>query len=291
MASRIIIVGAGTMGVSIARLFARHGWFVQVVEPDPDARGLVRKAVGPAHVVASTGETESADLAIECVPENAGLKRVVLRDLEDRVPEAAPILSNTSGLSLADISSEMRNPRRAAIAHFFNPGDVVPAVEVVTAPDTEDAFTEEVMQILRSVGKRPARLAQEIPGFVANRIQHAIMRECLHLVDVGIARPEEIDEIVRWSIGVRMAVSGPFRQRDLNGLDTHLEIARYLYPDLAAGASPSPTLKRHVEEGRLGRRAGRGFLDWSEETEDRSDEADLRAVLAALRGELAENET
>lgn len=283
MNGTIIIVGGGTMGASIARLFASHDWSVQVVEPDADTRARLARDLASVSLEASPDAAGMADIALECVPEDPVLKRRVMRDLESRVPPGAAILSNTSGLSLEEISADMDNPERAAIAHFFNPGDMVPAVEVVMAAGAPEALAETVMDLLRALGKRPARLSRGVPGFVANRVQHAIMRECLHLADTGVATPEDIDEIVRWSIGIRLAALGPFRQRDLNGLDTHLRIARYLYPDLANATTPSPTLEAHVAAGRLGKRSGRGFFDWSGDDADRSDDATLRAVLDAVR--------
>ncbi|GAA5077420.1 3-hydroxyacyl-CoA dehydrogenase NAD-binding domain-containing protein [Roseibacterium beibuensis] len=289
--SKVIIVGGGTMGASIARLFASKNWSVQLIEPNADHGAKLRENLRGVAILPDLKEACDADVAVECVPEEAALKRRVLRQIEDKVARDAPVLSNTSGLSLSDISSEMSAPIRAAIAHFFNPGDVIPAVEVVTAPEATEDFTETVMSLLRSLGKRPARLSREVPGFIANRIQHAIMRECFHLVETGVAEPADIDEIVRWSIGVRMAASGPFRQRDLNGLDTHLKISRYLYPDLASGTSPSPVLVRLVEEGRLGRRSGHGFYDWPDGQGEKADENALRAVLAAVEAYAGESET
>lgn len=286
---KVIIVGGGTMGSSIARLFASKAWTVQLIEPNPELGEQLRERLEGVEILREITEAQTAEVAVECVPEEAALKRHVLRAIEDKVKDGAPILSNTSGLSLADISSEMGAPERAAIAHFFNPADVVPAVEVVTAPNATEAFADTVLSLLRSLGKRPARLARDVPGFIANRIQHAIMRECLHLVEAGVADPADIDEIVRWSIGVRMAVSGPFRQRDLNGLETHLRISRYLYPDLAANTAPSQMLERMVEDGRSGRKSGRGFYDWPSDLSEGADETTLRAVLAAVEADAGGN--
>lgn len=282
---KVIIIGGGTMGSSIARLFASNAWAVQLIEPNPELGEQLQQSLEGVGVLSAITASVTADVAVECVPEEASLKRSVLRQIESKVADDAPILSNTSGLSLADISSEMVTPGRAAIAHFFNPADLVPAVEVVTAPGATEEFSDSVMAMLRSLGKRPARLAREVPGFIANRIQHAVMRECLHLVEAGVAEPKDIDEIVRWSIGVRMAVSGPFRQRDLNGLETHLNISRYLYPDLAADTSPSRMLERMLEEGRTGRRSGRGFYEWPAGQDEETDERMLRAVLAAVEAD------
>lgn len=285
MADRITIVGAGTMGQSIGRLFASHGWAVHAVDPTEVAReGFVVTVTG-ATASADLDGAGQADLALECVPEDLSLKQQVLAFLEAAVPEGAPILSNTSGLTLEEMSKGMRHPERAVITHFFNPGDVIPAVEVVAAKDAPEGLCEKVMTLLRGLERRPVRLDHAPPGFVANRIQHAIMRECLHLVDQGVASPAEIDEIVQWSVGVRMALSGPFRQRDLNGLGTHLSIAEYLYPDLCDRHDPSATLADLVRRGHLGKRSGKGFYDWPEggDAEAGAKDEALRRVIALAR--------
>ena len=286
MAERIIIVGAGTMGQSISRLFATYGWQVHAVDPTEAARDTFSSAVPNATVSATLAEAGQADIALECVPEDLTLKQETLAALEDTVPEGAAILSNTSGLTLEEMSKRMTRPERAIITHFFNPGDVIPAVEVVAAKKAPTGLCDKVMTLLRRLDRRPVQLDHAPPGFVANRIQHAIMRECLHLVDEGVADPAAIDEIVQWSIGVRMALSGPFRQRDLNGLGTHLSIAEYLYPDLADRHTPSPTLADLVAQGYLGKRSGKGFYDWPNATEAADAPADdsLRRVISIAKG-------
>ena len=122
------------------------------------------------------------------------------------------------------------------------------------------------MRLAKTLGKRPAVLNTCVPGFVANRIQHAVMRECLSLLEKGVVEAEALDDIVQYSIGVRMALNGPLCQRDLNGLDTHLNIAHYLYADLEARQQPAALLEEYVAQGRLGAKAGRGFYQWSDET-------------------------
>ena len=283
MSQRIILLGSGTMGLSIGRLFAAHGWAVHAVDPTPGAREKFQRAIPTATTSADLAKAGNADIALECVPENLELKRKVLAELEGNLPASAAILSNTSGLALTDMTTLMQRPERAMIAHFFNPADIVPAVEVVPAPGAPDELCVQVMEILRALGKRPVKLEHAPLGFVANRIQHAIMRECLHLVDEGVASPAEIDDIVQWSIGIRLAVSGPFQQRDLNGLGTHLSIAKYLYPDLCDRHTPSPTLADMVARGETGRSAGKGFYNWPKTTE--ADDSDALSQIIAIASE------
>ena len=283
MAERIIIVGAGTMGQSIGRLVANHGWAVHAVDPKNAAREAFLATVSDATASADLEGAGRADIALECVPESLALKQKVFAALESVVPKGAPILSNTSGLTLADMSAQMLHPDRAIITHFFNPGDVIPAVEVVAAKNAPVGLCDDVMTLLRKLERRPVRLDHALPGFVANRIQHAIMRECLHLVDEGVASPAEIDEIVQWSVGVRMALSGPFRQRDMNGWGTHLSIAECLYPDLCDRHDTSPTLAGLVAQEHLGKRSGKGFYDWPIDAGDGATDEALQRVIALAR--------
>lgn len=284
------VMGAGTMGVSLVRLLASHGWTVSVIDPSGEARArcgaLVREALPDARVVLheTWPHEATADLVIEAVNEDMEVKRAVLREAEARVGREALILSNTSGIPIDDIASALAHPSRFLGAHFFNPADVIPAVEVVPGSATAPEATERARGILLALGKRPAVLRTSVPGFVSNRIQHAIIRECLSLIEKGVVTPEGLDDLVRFSIGVRMAINGPLRQRDLNGLGTHLAIARYLYPDLDRRTEPSAILAELVAAGHTGARAGRGFFEWDEASVDAQarDERETIARIVAL---------
>ncbi|WKD28053.1 3-hydroxyacyl-CoA dehydrogenase NAD-binding domain-containing protein [Halomonas sp. KG2] len=264
------VVGAGTMGTTLAKLMAAHGVKVTVVDTNPKVLEASRLNVGEsAEIIRFTTNLEvakSADFVIESVTENVAIKRKVVAQIESEVADTCIIVTNTSGIPIDDIGSAMRVPQRFLGTHFFNPADIIPAVEVVPGSHTEAAVVEKVCGWLKRWGKRPAVLNTCVPGFVANRIQHAVMRECLSLLEKGVVEAEALDDIVQYSIGVRMALNGPLCQRDLNGLDTHLNIAHYLYADLEARQQPAALLEEYVAQGRLGAKAGRGFYQWSDET-------------------------
>lgn len=301
MRERVIILGAGVMGAALAQQFVRTGFGVAVI--DPAAASLAR---AEATIGAKTAQTAFATelpaldplwrdsvLAIEAVPEQLLLKQSALAALEDWLPAQTLIASNTSGITTRQLAERMRHPERLAIAHFFNPADVIPVVELLAGPDMPDARLETLAQILRRAGKLPAVLRKEVPGFVANRIQHAMMREAFHLLEEGVADAETIDEIVRWSLGVRLAFFGPFLQRDLNGLDTHLSIAEYLYGNLSAATQPAEPLREKVAAGATGRKAGTGFYRWDAEREAAiaTAQAALVTLIADQRREEAPPET
>lgn len=276
----VVILGAGTMGTSLARLVVGSGAAVTLVDPAEPARLRAAEAVPEATVTDSLAAA-TADLVIEAVAEDLEIKRGALAAAEAAVGPLVPILSNTSGLMLADLARDMAHPRRLALAHFFNPADLVPAVEVVLHPEADPERAEAILATLRRWGKVPVLLSRQVPGFVANRVQHAMMRECLALVEAGVIEPAALDELIRLSIGVRLAAAGPLLQRDLNGLDVHLDIARYLYPDLARDTAPPALLEGMVARGDLGRKSGRGFYDWRGEHAPQVD-PDLLARIIAL---------
>lgn len=292
---QVAIMGAGVMGQRLAAHFSRAGFAVAVIDPSPeslekaeiflkDAAPQAGRALFAAAPASLPDGWRDCRLAIEAVPEKLAIKHAALAAAEDFFSPQTLIASNTSGLTTAELAAGMRAPQRLAIAHFFNPADVIPVVELIAGPGMEEARLQELAAILARSGKLPAILRQEVPGFVANRIQHAMMRECLHLLETGVADAETIDSILRWSIGARMAFFGPFLQRDLNGLDTHLSIADYLYPQLSATHTPAEPLRSRVAAGETGRKAGRGFYDWDgpREAAVRAAEADLAALIATM---------
>lgn len=254
------------MGQRLARHFHGAGFAVAVTDPSQQALEKVAILLPDVTLATAPEALEAAwktpDLVIEAVPEKLPLKHAVFAAAEAFFAPKVLIASNTSGLTTAELTAHMRHPERLAIAHFFNPADVIPVVEVIGSAQMPPERLQQLAEVLEASGKIAAVLHREVAGFVANRIQHAMMREALHLLEEGVADAQTLDQIIRWSIGVRLAFSGPFLQRDLNGLDTHLNIANYLYPQLGDAKVPASCLKQAVEAGQLGRKAGQGFYAW-----------------------------
>ena len=223
------------------------------------------------------------DLVIEAVPENLELKRGIFAKLDAICAPGAIFATNTSGLSINALASAVTRRERFVGTHFFTPADVIPLVEVVRNDDTSEATVAVVMDALRAVGKRPVLVRRDIPGFIANRIQHALAREAISLLEKGVASAEDIDEVVKWSLGIRLALSGPLEQRDMNGIDVHHAIASYLYQDLENRQEPSELLRGKVERGELGAKSGQGFYAWSPERRERvlREKSEALAELAA----------
>ena len=196
------------------------------------------------------------------------------------------IATNTSGISINQLASDLAHPERFVGTHFFTPADIIPLVEVVACDRSSTGTTDKVIDILRAVGKLPVLVRKDIPGFIANRLQHALAREAMSLLEKGVASAEDIDTVAKWSLGIRLALTGPLEQRDINGLDVHHAIATYLYPDLENTQAPLAVLSDKVEQGHWGVKSGQGFYDWT--SPDRKEsvqrkEAALRSLVEHLK--------
>jgi 3-hydroxybutyryl-CoA dehydrogenase len=200
---------------------------------------------------------------VEASPENMALKRRLFTELEALVSPDTIMASNSSGMSVGDMTGHLAHQERVVGSHFFLPAQVIPLVEVSRGPRTSDETMERTIELWRSCGKRPIRIEKDVNGYVANRLQAALVREATNLVSEGVASAEDIDLAVQTSFGLRFMVSGPLEQRDLGGLDLHVVLARGLWPHLSKSDGPFPNVVDMVERGDLGLKSGQGFFDWS----------------------------
>jgi 3-hydroxybutyryl-CoA dehydrogenase len=261
---QIAVVGTGLMGRGIAELFARNGHAVRIFDSDPALAAQTAAEISRGH----TGTVRHFDrleatvrgcsLVIEAVAEQLDIKLDVLRGIEDANRDAI-IASNTSTFLPSRLSTALRRPERLLIAHFFNPAAHVPLVEIVNSEHTLPAVTEALVGLLKSVGKTPVVLGRETPGFIANRLQAAVLREALFLVRDGVATYQQIDDVMTSSIGPRWSVAGPFQIADLGGLDVFSALTRQLFPQLDVSQERPQEITDHVEAGRLGAKSGEGF--------------------------------
>lgn len=303
-ARSVLIVGAGTMGHGIAVCFVDAGWRVVLVDPADTALARARSSVTSAldlfcridgspdsrreealdRLSTMVGMPDRVpDFAIETVPEDLDLKRRVLREIESRAASDAVICSNTSALEISSLAEGMRHPERFLGTHFWNPPYILPCVEVVPGRRTEQAVVERTVDVLRQVGRRPVALKRDLPGFVGNRLQHAMQREAMAIVESGAISPEDLDDIVRNSFGLRAALLGPFERADLGGIDVTTRVQEYLLPFLEDAKIPSGLLTDRVERGDLGAKTGRGFFDWDEEKVRRRVETRDEVLLHIVR--------
>ena len=230
-----------------------------------------------------------ADLVVEAVPEDPDLKAQILGRVSAAAPVAAVIASNTSSLPIGGLAEAVGEPERFLGVHWFNPPEWTPGIEVIAGPATDRATVERVLAFLRSVGKRPAEVADRA-GFVSNRLQMALLREALAIVEEGQTTREHLDEVVRSTFGFRLPFFGPFQIADMAGLDTYVSVFETLERDVGPAFAPPAALREHVAAGRLGAKSGEGFSAYSDD--ERSTlllERDRRyAALSRLLEELAE---
>jgi 3-hydroxybutyryl-CoA dehydrogenase len=207
---------------------------------------------------------KEAHLVIEAAPEDLTLKRNLFEELDRYCLEDAILASNTSTLPIYEIGKEVKRKERLVITHWFNPPHIIPAVEVVPGEKTSIEVLEMTIGLLRKIGKKPIKILKEIPGFLINRIQTAMFREILSLLEQGIATPEDIDAGVKGSFGFRLAVIGPLQTMDMGGLDLIYKGMKYLYPFIDRSIDVQKTLREKVEREKLGLKTGKGFFQYEE---------------------------
>ena len=222
------------------------------------------------------------EIAVEAVPEKLPIKREVFAKMETLSRPGVPLTSNSSGFPISEIGKNLETRNRMLGLHFFMPAHLAPLVEVVCSEAADPRIAEDVCALMKKIGKKPVLVKKDIPGFLANRIQHALMREALSLVEKGIAAPEDVDDAVRYGFGFRYIAAGPLRQKDLTGVDTQYAAAVTIYPDLCNDTSPSPYIAEKVAAGHLGIKSRRGFYDWTGEEIGRFKENYEKALLKAL---------
>jgi 3-hydroxybutyryl-CoA dehydrogenase len=202
---------------------------------------------------------------IETITENLELKKALFKQLDQLVPPHIPIGSNSSGFPITKIAEGLTTANRMMGAHYFMPAEVVPLVEIVLGEKTDLQYAEQVCELYRSIDKKPVLVKKDIPGFLANRIQHALMREALYLVESGIASPDDVDDAVRYSFGFRYAAVGPMTQKEISGWDGMANAAKEIYPSLSNMSTLPSKLEQLMSEGKTGMKAGEGFRKWSPE--------------------------
>jgi len=291
MTARIAILGGGLMGHGIAQVFACAGHDVVITDPIPEVRerilariasNLTELGLDPAAIdrvrVVDTSEAcvAEADVVIEAAPETLELKQQIFADVERAAPRAAILASNTSVIPITEIMARVTHKERALGTHWWNPPYLVPLVEVIRTANTSDATVTTMLALLASVGKKPVEVKKDVAGFVGNRLQHALWREAIALIEEGVCDAKTVDDVVKSSFGARLAVLGPIENADLVGLELTRAIHGYVFPSLSQAGAPSPLLDQLISEGRLGFKSGAGFRDWSPE-----DQAALRAKLTS----------
>lgn len=299
-------IGAGTMGHATALQFAMKGYPVRMVDTSQESldrgQALIEHDLGtfidaglvPAderetilariHAGTEYEALADTDFVIESVLEDMDVKHRVWQRVEAIVSDQTVLATNTSGLSPSGIAAVLNHPTRFLVAHFWNPAQLMPLVEVVPAKETDMNLVDVTVELMNRIGKHAVALSSESLGFVGNRIQTAVIRECLNIVNRGIASPRAVDDIVKYSLGRRWSILGPIASADLGGLDVFDNISKYLYDDLDNQPGEDQTLKAKVDTGQLGAKTGQGFYTWEgEESQGIIEDRDRQLLRALVR--------
>jgi 3-hydroxybutyryl-CoA dehydrogenase len=278
--ARIAVIGAGLMGHGIAQVFALHGHAVAIHDAAPaslanvktrieaNLRDLGEDVSAAARVTpnASLAETvREADFVVEAALEDLAVKQKLFAEIEAAARPDAILSSNTSVIPITAIMGGLRERTRALGTHWWNPPYLVPLVEVIASEWTAQAAIDWTMTLHKAVGKTPVHVRKDVPGFIGNRLQHALWREAVSLVEHGVCDAATVDTVIKASFGRRLAVLGPLENADLVGTDLTLAIHNILLPHIENSAAPSPYLEHLVAAGKLGMKSGEGFRTWTAE--------------------------
>lgn len=281
----VAMIGSGTMGAGMSWCFAQAGYNVKLYDVSPQQleracsriqaiqKLFVQEELASAQaaqaarerIVTTTRLEESlvgVQYVLEAAPERLELKQQLFSQFEACCPDDAILATNTSGLRITDIASVCRHPERVGGMHWANPAEIVPLVEVIRGEQTSDNTIDVIYRVTEKLGKMPVVVNKDIPGFVSNRLQYAVLREALYLVESGVVSAPDVDRTLKCGVGFRYPWLGPLETADLGGLDVFHGISRYLFKELSNMTTPTPFFDQIVQAGKLGIKTGQGFYDY-----------------------------
>lgn len=294
----VAVIGGGTMGAGIAASFCAGGRTTYVVEPGAaQADALPEKVgtclqqldapefLGQLKIVSDVSDLpwHEIGLVVEAVSESLDLKQKIFAQVEQLCRPDCVITSNSSSYPISEIGEGLNSQHRMAGLHYFMPAHLIPLVEIVCSVHTDPKIAKNLCDQIAALNKRPVLVKKDIPGFLANRIQHALMREAIYMVEQEIASPEDVDAAVQLSFGIRYIGAGPLLQKDMSGLDVQNSAAHRIYPDLCNATAPSPYMQQLVANGDLGVKTGKGFFSWTADQIAKQKNRYENALMQALK--------
>ena len=286
---KIAVLGAGVMGTGIAQAFAAKGHETMIIYVYDDKQrakpletmqanlqvlcdnGVMSEEEIPK-ILERVSFTESmeeaaafADIIFECIVEKVEVKQQYFQTLDQLCPPSTILATNTSAISITEIAETSVHKERIIGTHFWNPAYLVPLVEVIKTEYVSEAVVKQTYDLLEEAGKAPVIVQKDVPGFLANRMQHALFREAISIVENGIASAEDVDKSIKYGFGMRLGVRAPMEVIDAGGTDLTYNIHSYLFPHIESSTEPSPLLIQKLNEGKLGFKSGEGFQKWSPE--------------------------
>jgi 3-hydroxybutyryl-CoA dehydrogenase len=282
----VAVIGTGTMGPGIAQIFAQGGLKVVLYDIKKDQLEKASKAIqNNLNIFQEVGfltskeadevrkriistssleeATQKADFVLEAVPEVLDIKKSVFQALEGLCPPDVILATNTSGISITEIAKATRTSSRVVGMHWWNPPIIIPAIEIIKGERTEEEFLVITKSLVTKIKKIPVIVRKDVPGFLGNRMQYALMREAIALLNEGVASAEDIDMMIKAGIGFKFPVMGPLETIDMAGLDIFYRVSQYLYGKLDQSSLPPATVKEKVEKNELGLKTGKGFYDYT----------------------------
>lgn len=285
---KIAVIGTGMMGISLAALFTGNGYDTTVLatKADSAARGqksydemygvlISRGLVSPTQAALckkklrftlAYSDIADADAVFECAVEDKAVKLCIFNQIEQHCKNVRVIASTTSAMAPETLCEGLQScPGKLVVTHPFNPPHLVPFVEMVRCPCTEDTAAQTAYDILESCGRKVCVMKKSAPGFIANRLQHALLREAIYMVERGLAEPREIDKALQYSFMPRYTAVGLFEHQDAAGLDMVQSIEDYLLRDLSDAKQTPEFVRKRVANGDLGQKTGRGTYEWDDD--------------------------
>ena len=285
----ISVLGAGKMGLGIAQLFATKGHDVRVIYVADDkerydarevVRGNLNVMVENDAIPASEVETilnhitfvdtieevaGFADIVFECIIEKLEIKQDYFAKMDAILPVETILASNTSAIGITEIAEKSVHKERIIGTHYWNPAYLIPLVEVIKTKYVSEDVVKATYDLLAEAGKKPVIVKKDVPGFLANRMQHALFREALNIIEEDIADPKDVDDAIKYGFGMRLGIGAPIEVLDMGGLDLTYNIHSYLFPHLNNSTEPSKLLTDNIAKGNLGFKTGKGLMEWSPE--------------------------
>lgn len=303
--SKVVVVGTGVMGSGIAQVFAQQGFSVTVNDLNEDilqkakkrlennlylfhqegvlSKGDLKGALQNLTFSSQLDEISGVDIVVEAIPEQIKLKQALFQKLDKMFSSEVILATNTSGISISLIASVTKRPDRVVGMHWWNPPYIIPVVEIIKGGKTKEEIVEAVRELVVRLKKKPVLVKKDIPGFLGNRMQYALMREAVHLLEEKVASAEDIDTMVKAGFGFKFPVIGPLETIDMAGMDIFYNVSQYLYKELDSSKQPQKLVEEKVRQKKLGMKTEEGFYDYKKIDSNKLNQERVKKYISLLK--------
>jgi len=303
--SKVAVVGTGVMGSGIAQVFAQQGFSVMVNDLNEDilqkakkriennlylfhqegvlSKGDLKGALQNLTFSSQLDEISGVDIVVEAIPEQIKLKQALFQKLDKMFSSEVILATNTSGISISSIASVTKRPDRVVGMHWWNPPYIIPVVEIIKGGKTKEEIVEAVRELVVRLKKKPILVKKDIPGFLGNRMQYALMREAVHLLEEKVASAEDIDTMVKAGFGFKFPVIGPLETIDMAGMDIFYNVSQYLYKELDSSKQPQKLVEEKVRQKKLGMKTEEGFYDYKKIDSNKLNQERVKKYISLLK--------